>query len=77
MSSPTSSTAGSRGSVDGMAVGEHEVTAASLSAAYESGYRARLNGRPRRPVLDDPDEAFAWLAGWAAADEKIWDSWRG
>jgi ribosome modulation factor len=60
-----------------MAVGEHEVTAGTLSAAYEAGYRARLNGRSRRPEYEDPDEAFAWLAGWKAADEKIWRLWSG
>jgi ribosome modulation factor len=58
-----------------MAVGEHEVTAASLDSAYKDGYRARLGGRPKRTDYEDPDEAFAWFAGWAAADAKIWERW--
>jgi ribosome modulation factor len=58
-----------------MAVAEREVTAATLFAAYQSGYRARMGGRPRRPDCEDPDEAYAWVAGWRAADEKIFSRW--
>ena len=56
-------------------VGRGDVDAASLRAAYESGYRARMGGRPRRTTLTDPTEAHAWLAGWTAADRRIFAPW--
>ncbi len=60
-----------------MAVSEPEVTAESLAMAYHSGHQARFSGRPRRPDGEDADEAYAWLMGWAAADEEIYALWRG
>ena len=60
-----------------MSVGGREVTAESLYRAYRAGHRARFGGRARRPDCEDPDEAFAWLAGWTAADAEIYSLWRG
>jgi ribosome modulation factor len=53
------------------------VTSASLRAAYEAGRRARFGGRRAEPPPGDATEAHAWLAGWRAADSRIFASWPG